>query len=123
LLIVDGSADAADSLALLLKLCGYETRAAYSAAEAVCAMSEYQPDAVLMELLLPDGTGYELAPRLRALHPQAVCIAVTTQDQDADRSRARQAGFTFHLVKPVLPDEMLDLLATLPDHLTTASIR
>jgi CheY-like chemotaxis protein len=86
-------------------------------------MSAYQPDAVLMELLLPDGTGYELAPRLRALHPQAVCIAVTTQDQDADRSRARQAGFTFHLVKPVPHDEMLDLLATLPDHPTTASVR
>jgi DNA-binding response OmpR family regulator len=99
-LVVDDNHDAADSLCLLLRLWGYETRAAYTGPAALEAARDFAPQVVLSELLLPQVDGYQLARHLRAEAATAVLIALTTQGRWADCSRAREAGYHFYLVKP-----------------------
>ena len=111
-LVVDDDVDAADSLALLLRMSGYEARVAYSGMTALQTALEHRPEAVILDLGLPGMDGYELGRRLRQ-HPQmaTICLIALTgygQPQDLDRSRAE--GFMAHLVKPVELPQLLDLL-------------
>jgi CheY-like chemotaxis protein len=102
-LIVDDNADAADSLAMLLKFHGHETYVAYSAKEALAHLESFKPDVGLLDIGLPQMDGYELSKQLRAM-PQLSAlrlIALTGYGQLEDRQRARAAGFDDHLVKPV----------------------
>ncbi len=102
-LVVDDNVDAADSLVDLLTDLGFVARASYDAVTALAQAPAFQPDIGLLDIGLPVMDGYELASRLReALPGQALrLIAVTGYGQDADRRRARDAGFDAHLVKPV----------------------
>jgi PAS domain S-box-containing protein len=112
-LIVDDNRDSADSLATLLELTGNVTRTAYDGEEAVAAAVAFRPDVILLDIGLPKLTGYEVCTRLRE-HPcgrGAVIVAQTGWATDADRARARAAGFDHHLVKPVAPAALTALLA------------
>jgi CheY-like chemotaxis protein len=101
-LIVDDNADAANSLAALLNLCGHETQVAYSARAALESIEAFRPEVVLLDIGLPEMDGYELARRLRAMEKLAGVrlVAVTGYGQTDDRQRALAAGFDEHLVKP-----------------------
>ena len=110
-LVVDGYADAADSLADLLTLVGYRVRVAFDAQSALAAARAERPDAVVAEIVLPGTSGCDLARRLAALPgPRPCLIALTTQGREPDRECARAAGFDHFLVKPADPVEVLTLL-------------
>ena len=115
LLVVDDNVDSADSIAMLLQVSGHEVRVAYSGPEALETAVEYQPDIVLLDIGLPGMNGYEVARRLRD-HPdlkKAKLMAVTGYGQDADRVQSREAGFDYHLVKPVDPQKLQEVLVEL----------
>jgi CheY-like chemotaxis protein len=114
-LVVDDNSDAADSLALALRLDGYETRVVYSGSEALRAASEFAPGAIVCDIGLPEMDGHEIARRLRANpgHAGTVLVAVTGLGSEEDKRRTQVAGFDFHLVKPVAFASVQDILSRL----------
>src|SRR5262249_36622146 len=114
-LVVDDNRDMADSAAILLRASGHDVRVAYSGKAALEAARAHRPDAVLLDLGLPEIDGYEVARRLRQ-DPQlknARLIAVSGYGQETDRQRSREAGFDAHLVKPVDLQKVQVILAAL----------
>lgn len=114
-LVVDDNVDAADMLVMMLQMFGNKVQAVYSGQTAMETAVEYKPDCILLDIGLPDMNGYEVARRLRQL-PQTKdmwLIAMTGYGQDSDRQQAQAAGFDHHLVKPVEPQKLQDLLETL----------
>ncbi|AGA26041.1 PAS domain-containing hybrid sensor histidine kinase/response regulator [Singulisphaera acidiphila] len=113
ILIVDDNADTAKGLARLLRLLGHDIRTANDGPEAIAVVQSYRPDIVLLDIGLPGMDGYEVARRLRNDETGSDCVivAISGYGQEDDRRRGREAGFDFHLVKPVDPDALLTLLA------------
>jgi two-component system CheB/CheR fusion protein len=114
ILVVDDNVDAAESLAILLRLGGHETRTAHDGPSALEAAGEFLPEVVLLDLGLPGMDGYEVAKRLRQ-RPEterALLVAVTGYGQEEYRKRAREGGFDHHLVKPVHLSQLEELLVT-----------
>lgn len=111
LLVVDDNQDAAESLALLLGGEGHEVLTAYDGRRAVeLALSE-RPEAVLLDIGLPELDGYEACRRMRAGGlTDTLIVAMTGYGQDEDRRRSREAGFDAHLVKPA---DLADIQAVL----------
>ncbi len=102
-LVVDDNADAAESLAVLLRMRGHEVHVARDGPQALETARAVRPEVVLLDLALPGLDGYEVAAQLRG-HPElrrARLVAVTGYGRDEDRRRTRAAGFDEHLVKPV----------------------
>jgi two-component system, chemotaxis family, CheB/CheR fusion protein len=102
-LIVDDNEDAANSLAMILKLGGHETASVYTAVDALQRAADFRPDVVLLDIGLPGMDGYEVAQKMRELPGlrDIRLIAVTGYGRSDDRLRARDAGFDDHLTKPV----------------------
>jgi PAS domain S-box-containing protein len=113
ILVVDDNADAADMLAMALELFGCEARVAHTAAVSSAAAAGFAPQVALLDIGLPDMTGYELARRLRATPagPGMTLIAATGWGQDKDRQEAFAAGFDHHLTKPIDVEKLRELLA------------
>ena len=112
ILVADDNYDAAQSLALMLGMDGHEVRTASDGLEALRVAEEFRPQLVLLDIGMPKLDGYETARRLRERpwsHATRL-FALTGWGQEEDRERARQAGFDRHLVKPVDPDELTELL-------------
>ncbi len=112
ILVVDDNVDAADSLSLLLRLSGHETRVAYSAREALQSVQQCVPAIVLLDIGLPEIDGYQVAREIRAGTAGVCLIALTGYGQPEDVARTRAAGFDAHLVKPVDFDALERVLAT-----------
>ena len=112
-LIVDDNRDAADTLARLLGLRGHDVSVAYTGRAALEAIGDDPPDAVLLDIGLPDVTGYRVAAELhgRSWRDRTVLVALTGWGTAADRQRSRDAGFEHHLTKPVPARRVLELLA------------
>ncbi|HSQ08756.1 MAG TPA: PAS domain S-box protein, partial [Chromatiaceae bacterium] len=111
-LVVDDQRDVADSLALLLQAMGCEVEVARDGLEAVEAAGCVQPDLVLMDIGMPRLDGYAACRRIRE-HPwgkDMTVIALTGWGQEDDRHKTQEAGFDGHLIKPVEPAVLLDLL-------------
>jgi PAS domain S-box-containing protein len=118
-LAVDDSVDAVEFLARLIRLSGHEVEVAYDGPGAVQAALATRPDVVLLDIGLPGLTGYEVARQLRqepALKG-TVLVALTGYGRESDRQRSRNAGFSYHLVKPVGVREVEDILATVGEQL------
>jgi CheY-like chemotaxis protein len=115
ILVVDDNNDGAKSLALLLQAMGHDARTVHDGLEAVEAAAEFRPEVVLLDIGLPRLNGYEVARRIRAQPWSAsmVLIAQTGWGQEEDQRRSKEAGFNFHLVKPVDPTDLEKLLAGL----------
>jgi CheY-like chemotaxis protein len=111
IVLIDDNVDAAESLAMLLRLKGHEVHIAYDGAEGVSLALKTLPDCVLVDIGLPDIDGYEVAKRLRSHdHNGMLLVALTGYGQTEDRRRSEQAGFDHHLVKPVSQEVLEDLL-------------
>jgi CheY-like chemotaxis protein/anti-sigma regulatory factor (Ser/Thr protein kinase) len=108
LLVVDDNVDAAETIAKLLRLSGYDTECVYDGPTALAAVQRKQPDVVVLDIGLPGMDGYEVARRLRAQDDsrRTSLIAVTGYGQENDRQRSLQAGFDEHFTKPVDPEEL-----------------
>ncbi|WCM21981.1 ATP-binding protein [Paraburkholderia bryophila] len=115
-LIVDDNEDAATSLALLLELEGYTLRVAFNATEALRVAPEFEPQVAILDIGLPDLSGYDLARRIRALPdcPVTHLVALTGWGQEQDKREASRAGFTHHFTKPVDTEELLTVLRAPP---------
>jgi CheY-like chemotaxis protein/two-component sensor histidine kinase len=112
ILIVDDNHDAARSLALGLRNQGHVCRTVFDGPSALGEATEFAPQVVVLDIGMPEMSGYEVARRMRATgrFDTATLIAVTGWGQDEDRARSREAGFDHHLVKPVALDELRNLL-------------
>ena len=112
ILLVDDNRDAAISLARLLQISGHETTVAFNATTALEHAKSIWPEIALLDIGLPDISGYEVAKQLRALADgrPIVLIALTGWGQEADRQKSREAGFDKHLVKPVEFPELTRIL-------------
>jgi DNA-binding response OmpR family regulator len=113
ILVVDDNRDAADSLAMLLRITGHETHTAHDGEEAIAAARRLEPAVILLDLGLPRLNGFETCREIRqqAWARDAVIVALTGWGQDDDRRRSSEAGFDAHLVKPVDHTELLALIA------------
>jgi CheY-like chemotaxis protein len=112
--VIEDNRATADSLRLLLDLCGYEVQVAYDGLEGVLLAQAWPPDIVLCDIGLPGLDGYGVAVALRQ-HPatkKAHLIAVTAYGSDEARRRSDAVGFERHFVKPVDPDVLLEHLVT-----------
>jgi PAS domain S-box-containing protein len=113
ILIADDNVDAADSLAELLRLEGYEVYVAYDGAEALATFARVKPDAALLDVGMPQVSGLEVARAIRQqpTGQRATLIAVTGWGQERDRLLALEAGFDHHLTKPMMPEVICKLIA------------
>ena len=102
-LIVDDNVDAARTMGSLLDAMGHEVKVVHDGMAALEAIKRFPADFVLLDIGMPGLDGYEVARRLCNAHPdRTFCIvAVTGWGQQADRAKARSAGFDLHLSKPV----------------------
>jgi CheY-like chemotaxis protein len=112
ILLADDNHDAVDSLALVLKMAGYEVYATHSGLEAMDVGARMRPDVFILDIGMPEISGYELASRIRQKPwgGNALLIALTGWGQLQDQERSREAGFDHHLTKPVDPDQLERLL-------------
>ena len=110
--VVDDNVDAADSLALLLRMQGHDVRTVSSPGEALGEAGAFRPDIVLLDIGLPGMDGYELIGRMRQTPNvgAAKFVALTGYGQPEDKERARRAGFHSHLVKPVSFEDLVRVL-------------
>ena len=113
ILVVDDNPDTAISMGMLLQLMGHEIRTAHDGLEAVHVAEQFRPDVVLLDIGLPLADGYRAAEMIRGQPwgKEMVLIAVTGWGQEADKRRTAAAGFNHHLVKPVDPAALTQLLA------------
>lgn len=110
-LLIEDNADAAETMADLLELWGYDCRVAANGPSGLDQISTFGPDVVLLDIGLPGMDGYEVAQRLREERGYTrPLVAVTGYGQEEDRRRSRAAGFDRHLTKPVDPEELRHLL-------------
>lgn len=111
-LIVDDNEDAAESMADILRLMGHHAETSFSATRAIQIASDVDPDLVLLDIGMPEIDGHELARRLRrVLRPDVRFVAVTGYGAEDDRRRSREAGFDEHVVKPVMPEALVAIVA------------
>jgi signal transduction histidine kinase/DNA-binding response OmpR family regulator len=114
-LLVDDNQDSAESLAALLRVLGHDVSAAYDGRGAIAAARLDRPDLILLDIGMPDMSGYEVARLLRA-EPgldATTLIALTGYGSDDDRRKSRAAGFDGHLVKPIDFEDLERLLGSL----------
>lgn len=107
-LIADDNQDGAESLAMLLNLSGHEVFLAHSGVEALDVAKQQRPDVAVLDIGMPDLSGYEVAQSIR-LEPwghHMTLIALTGWGQENDKRRAQAAGFDHHCTKPVDPDDL-----------------
>ncbi len=116
ILVVDDSHDAAESLALLLRLMGQDVRVAHDGATALELARSFQPDTAFLDIGMPGMDGNELARRLRREPTQRGLrlIALTGWGQEEDRKLTKAAGFDRHLTKPVDIAVLQELVARAP---------
>ena len=116
ILVVDDNRDAAETLAMMLRLEGNEVSTAFDGEMAIAATAQFNPEVVLMDLGMPKIDGYEAARAIRRSRSakEVVLIALTGWGGDIDRRLSQEAGFDRHLVKPVVPTDLLELLSSLP---------
>lgn len=111
-MIVDDNVDAGQSLAMLLQALGHRVLVESNAADALRTAEVSPPDVFILDIGLPDMSGYELARRVRAIAScrSSILIALTGYGLPQDREMALAAGFGHHLVKPVDTQVLLKIL-------------
>ncbi len=101
-LVVDDNVDAVESLVTMLSIMGHDTQSAFSGADALEVITSFAPDVIILDIGLPDMSGYEVATKIRSdpALEHLVLVALTGWGSDEHRRRSREAGFDFHLTKP-----------------------
>jgi signal transduction histidine kinase/DNA-binding response OmpR family regulator len=112
-LIVDDNIDAAETLAMMLELLGQQTRQAHEGMGAIQAAREYNPELIFMDIGLPGLSGHEVAAKLRGElgMRDTFIVALSGYGTDEDRRKSMRAGFDSHLVKPLDPSTLPEILA------------
>jgi signal transduction histidine kinase/CheY-like chemotaxis protein len=113
ILVVDDNEDAARGLAKLLSLKGHNVSVAHTGSEALRFIEKAKPQLVLLDLGLPDMSGIEVARALPREASSPILAAVTGYGQEKDKGDTREAGFRFHLTKPVGLRDIEEIIASL----------
>ena len=115
ILVADDDKDTVLSLIALLREEGYEVRGVHRGSEVLQAVFNFAPDVVLLDIGMPQMSGYDVARTLRERYGSArpALIAVTGRAGDADQRQARAAGFEHHVAKPYEPRALLRLIGEL----------
>jgi signal transduction histidine kinase/PleD family two-component response regulator len=115
-LVVDDEPDARDLLAAILTRCGSDVRCSESAAEAIEAFAEWNPDVLVSDIGMPNEDGYSLIRKLRGLDSHRArnipAVALTAYATDEDRLQALAAGFQIHVSKPIEPENFVTSVAS-----------
>jgi signal transduction histidine kinase len=112
ILVVDDNRDSALSLAMMLKIIGHDTRTAHDGEAAVELAQSFRPDVMLLDIGLPKMNGYDACRAIRSQPwgKSIVLIALTGWGQDEDKLHSKEAGFNFHMIKPVDPEALAKIL-------------
>ena len=113
ILIADDNVDAASTLAILMEVLGNKVKQVNDGAAAVEAAASFRPQVALIDIGMPKLNGYQVCQQIRQQEGgmAMVIIAITGWGQPEDRRKSAEAGFNHHLVKPVDPSELAQLLA------------
>ncbi len=112
-LIVDDNKDAANSLAMLLEIIGHQSVTTYTGNDAFNVLKDQKFDVILLDIGLPDIDGYKIAEAIRASNPDQIIVAISGYGQADDIQKAKEAGFSSHLTKPVSLNELENKLISL----------
>lgn len=113
IVIVEDNDDSRQMLEALLKIEGHHTSVAKDGQQGLEMILHLQPDVAIVDIGLPGLSGYDVARRVREKYDGQIClIALTGYGRAEDREAVREAGFDAHLVKPLLPKELSEVLAT-----------
>jgi len=118
-LVVDDDLNARELLVAVLDSAGAEVRAAASTEDALMILEGWMPDVLMSDIEMPGEDGYELMRRVRALsglRGRIAAVALTAHARPEDRARALEAGFQWHLAKPIDPSELVAAIAALASH-------
>ena len=113
ILVVEDHDDARELIAGVLELAGGRVIAASRTRDALARVRDVRPDLLLADLGLPGEDGFALLTEFRAMHPTVPAIALTAYARTTDRDRALAAGFLTHVIKPVDPTELVDLVSAI----------
>jgi signal transduction histidine kinase len=115
ILIADDNVDVAEAFEIMLQTLGHEVAVAHDGLEAVEKAAMFLPDVIVLDVGMPKLNGYDAAREIRRQDwgQHVVLIAITGWGNEKDKQRAEEAGFDLHLVKPVEPTTLSDLLDSL----------
>jgi CheY-like chemotaxis protein len=118
ILVVDDNVDLASGLSKLINHLGHEVETTHDGPAAIETARAFRPDAVLLDIGLPGMDGYEVASRLRSeeVIGSLILVAITGYGHEEDRRRSHEAGFDFHLVKPIDLDALRQILDQITRH-------
>jgi CheY-like chemotaxis protein len=120
-LLVEDNPDTLDMLKFIFDESGAEVIAATSVDEALDALDRFRPDALVSDIAMPDRDGYDLISEIRSREPERggkiPAVAVTAYARAEDRVRVLAAGFQMHIAKPIDPDELIAVVASLTGHI------
>jgi CheY-like chemotaxis protein len=123
-LVVDDEPQARELFSMIAEQAGAEVRVASSVADAMAVVQSWAPHVLLSDIEMPHEDGYALMEQVAALERgndrQPIAIAVTAHSRPEDRLRALEAGFSWHLPKPVEPAELVAVIASLTGRLHKA---
>jgi DNA-binding response OmpR family regulator len=114
-LIADDDSDTLLSLGLLLQTERFEVKLVLNGRPVRDVVTYFQPDVVLLDIGMPDRTGYNLAEELHAYYGDKcpVLVALTARASPADKLQSKNSGFDYHITKPYEPAELVDFLCSL----------
>jgi two-component system, OmpR family, response regulator len=112
-LVVDDEANIAELIGMALRYEGWEVRLAHTGARAVTAAKEFRPDAVVLDMMLPDFDGMEVLRRMRAASPDVPVLFLTARDSVEDRVAGLTAGGDDYVTKPFSLEEVVARLRAL----------
>lgn len=116
ILVADDERDTVSTLLLLLQEEGHEVRAVYKGSEVLRSVLDFDPDAVLLDIGMPELSGHEVARKIREClgSKRPLLIGISGRyKQSADKLLAEINGFNHYLVKPCPPGAILELLSPL----------
>lgn len=114
-LVADDDTDTLITLAALLQAEGFEVKMVLNGGPVLPIVECYKPDAVLLDIGMPDRSGYSLAMDLRARYGDKcpTLIALTARASESDKLQSQRSGFDYHITKPYDPTEVVKLLASI----------
>jgi PleD family two-component response regulator len=122
-LIIDDYRASADTLSMLVAKWGHDVRRAYDGVTGLVLSAAYQPDVLMLDMLMPDVSGFEVATQVRRQGRLQPCfiIAITGRTDAPHRDKCYEAGVDLFLIKPVAPAHMQTLLGLESEHVRRLS--
>lgn len=115
ILVVDDNRDSAEMLAAILRIEGHATWLAFTGREAISLADEHKPALVLLDINMPEMSGFDVVRELRDYKraPRPIILAVSGHGQESDKLAAKRVGFDGYLTKPVDPKALIARIAEL----------